>query len=461
MRLIHDLASAALARLDPDARAPIAVAVSGGADSLAALIVTVDWAKRHGRPVLALSVDHRLQPQSGAWTTQAGEAGRQLGASFQAMSWDAARPATGLPAAARTARHRLLAEAARAAGCAVLVTGHTLDDVRENALMGLGPILEWSPSPVWPEGRDLFLFRPLLSARRDVLRQALAEAGWSWIDDPANDDPAHPRTRARRLVQEGAAPQAALLADAAGSARSAAFQAGMIVIPRSSIASTGFAAARRTIGAAAVCAGGAVAPPRGASLDRLTERLQSGQRFRASLAGARIEAGDDVRFVREAGEKARGGLAPLAMGAGSLAVWDGRFEVEALGKDIEVRALAGSFRRLSAAERRALAGLPAALRPALPAILDQAGELSCPILAPASHVRVRSLVEGRFQGVCGVFLNERAACDAVRVAKWDPEAYLGMQVRLAAEWNNDLGPVSDLVGTSGASGERGEIYEPA
>src|SRR5262249_20884789 len=123
-------------------------------------------------------------------------------------AWEGAKPATGLPTAARGARHALLADAARTAGARVILMGHTRDDVLEAAVMRregvrLGGLAEWSPSPVLPEGRGGFLFRPLLGVRRAALREILAQDGWTWIEDPANQDLRHPRARARALMAAG------------------------------------------------------------------------------------------------------------------------------------------------------------------------------------------------------------------------------------------------------------------
>ena len=186
-----------------DLKTPIAVAVSGGGDSLAALLAAKAWADRHGRRVLALTVDHGLQPQSAAWTRfAAGETAARLGADFRALTWDGPKPCAGLPAAARRARHRLIAEAARRAGARVVVFGHTADDILEAELMKaegarLGGLREWAPSPVWPQGRGVFLLRPLLELRRAAIRDVLLQAGETWIDDPANEDPRSTRARAR------------------------------------------------------------------------------------------------------------------------------------------------------------------------------------------------------------------------------------------------------------------------
>ena len=87
----------------------------------------------------------------------------------------------------------------------------------------LGRLREWSPSPVWPEGREVFLLRPLLDTRRAVIRAWLTARGERWIDDPANADPAQTRARARLAIGGGGETLAADdddgaadLADAAG-----------------------------------------------------------------------------------------------------------------------------------------------------------------------------------------------------------------------------------------------------
>ena len=68
------------ARLMPRAEAPLAVALSGGGDSLALLDLTMAWAARRGRRVIALTVDHQLNPESAAWTEAAGRSARAMSA---------------------------------------------------------------------------------------------------------------------------------------------------------------------------------------------------------------------------------------------------------------------------------------------------------------------------------------------------------------------------------------------
>jgi tRNA(Ile)-lysidine synthase len=399
-------------RLNPASPRPVAVALSGGGDSVALLLAAQAWAQARGRPLLALTVDHGLQAQSAAWSEACATLAGQLGVEFRALAWDGPKPERGLPAAARAARHRLLAEAARAAGARVILAGHTADDVAEAQAMRQagsttpGP-REWSPSPVWPQGRGLFLLRPLLGLRRAVLREWLAARGQGWIEDPANADLRYARARARAALAGGAAiaPEDAGPLMLAAACRVEPW--GEIVLARAALRAADPRAAARLLGVAAVCAGGGARPPTAAARARLAASLAGERPVAASLAGARIAADAEMlRIVREAGEARRGGLAPRALPPGEPVVWDGRFELCAAAPGLEVRPLAGLARRLPAAQRRALAALPAAARPALPAVVGPAG-VSCPLLG-GGEASAASLVGARLRAAAGLIDREPA-----------------------------------------------------
>ena len=85
-------------RLRTHIAAPLAVAFSGGGDSLALLLAAKAWADANGRRLLALTVDHGLNPASTDWTRWCGETAERLGVAFQALRWEGAKPAAGLPA---------------------------------------------------------------------------------------------------------------------------------------------------------------------------------------------------------------------------------------------------------------------------------------------------------------------------------------------------------------------------
>jgi tRNA(Ile)-lysidine synthase len=414
---VRGLSAAALdRRLDPSLSQPVAVAVSGGGDSLAALVLTKAWADAHGRRVVVLHVDHGLQAASADWRDFTAAAAARLGAGFRALAWTGEKPARGLAAAARDARHALIAGAARDAGAAVVVFGHTADDLAEAALMraegsSLGAPREWSPSPAWPEGRGVFLLRPLLSARRAAIREALAAAGWAWIDDPANADPHSARARARQQIDAAGAVPCVAADDGAAAALAGAAgldEAGVIRLDRASFRAAPAAAGRRVLAAAMLSAGGGSRPPRRARTAALAARLAEPDAFTATLAGAKLIATQAVAVVvRDAGETARGGQARQALGDEPL-VWDGRFELTARRAGLVVRPLKGAQRRLDPAAG-SLAAIAAPARGAAPAIEDAAGALTCPILAGDCPVVAKCLVGARFLAACGAVWKEPAA----------------------------------------------------
>jgi tRNA(Ile)-lysidine synthase len=126
----------------------------------------------------------------------------------------------------------------------------------------------------------------------------------------------------------------------------------------------------------------------------------------ATLAGVRVHVGaQSVRIVRDAGEAARGGLAPLRLTVGTPAAWDGRYELVARIPGLEVRRLAGLAGRLPRDEKAVLAALPAAARPGLPAIVHPAGEVTSPVLgvSPADAV---ALTEARLLAAAGLIQRE-------------------------------------------------------
>lgn len=394
------------------AGAPLAVALSGGGDSLALLHLAKTWADRAGRTLVALTVDHRLQPASGAWSAFAADRARRLGVEARVLPWLGEKPPSGLPAAARAARHALLADAARAAGAAVILMGHTADDVLEAELMraagsGAPSPRSWSPSPAWPEGRGVFLLRPLLRHRRAALRALLAGLGETWIDDPANDDPRYARTLARRRLARTDAPRPSIV-DAwpawpgLGAVRQGV--GGELTQPRAVLA----AADRSVLGALALCAAGTARPPAAAALDRVAGRLERGDDFVAGLGGARIEArGGTVLVCREAGERLRRGLEAAPHPAGR-SVFDGRFELDLRAEGCRVGFLGGLAARLPAGQRAALRRVPAAARGALPATLSPDGEVSCPPLDQTGAASARPLCDARLRATLGGVSDEAA-----------------------------------------------------
>ncbi len=389
------------ARLDPNSTAPIAVALSGGGDSVALLIAARRWAQTTGRPLICLTVDHRLSPLSSAWAATCADRARRLGVAHRTLAWTGAKPVTGLPAAARAARHRLLAQAAREAGASVILVGHTADDRLEaRAMRAEGSTVSeprsWSPSPAWPEGRGVFLLRPLIDIRRAAIRRGLAERGETWLDDPANADEASLRARVRRRIADGGEADRSLEpADASTLFRAATVGwAGDLHIELEALRAASTPSRGRFLNAALVCAAGGMSPPRGAALDRLWARVAAGTRVAATLAGARVESdGRVVRLMRDDGA--------IPASAWRDGVFDRRHAIDHAS---DVFALGGHMAGLDRPQRETLKALPPAVRRALPATRREDGSVSCPLL----DGRGRSLVADRLAAACGAFVREAA-----------------------------------------------------
>jgi tRNA(Ile)-lysidine synthase len=398
-------------RLLRDADQPLALALSGGGDSLALALIAAEWAAEARRQLLILNVDHRLQPQSGAWSQACAAIARRLGAGFQALSWDGPKPAAGLPAAARDVRHALLAEAARGAGARVILMGHTADDVLEaQAMRAEGSTTPdpraWAPSPAWPEGRGIFLLRPLLGVRRAALRDWLTARGETWIEDPANLDLRSARARARTTAAQAASPE---LVEAApiDLAETCRFDpGGGVHLPREAMRAAALDGAQAFVGIAAVCVGGKDKRPATDKLRRAAEILRGSAALTTTLAGARVEAGqDEISFLREPGEAKRGGLATLYLTPGHGVVWDGRFEITASRPGLHVDRLEGFTLRLTKGEQNALKALDPKARLSLPVIVD-GQSYACPVLTSVKGVAVRPLVEERLWAACGLIERE-------------------------------------------------------
>jgi tRNA(Ile)-lysidine synthase len=192
----------------------LVIAVSGGPDSTALLWLVSRWRKslKQGPKLVAVTVDHGLRKEAKREAAQVAKLARRLGLSHKTLRWQGRKPATGLQAAARGARYRLLAAAANDLGARAMLIAHTLDDQAETVLIrltrgsGIGGLAAMARTSHVPGG-EIMLVRPLLDVPKARLVAALRKARVAYADDPTNRDPrfARPRLRAAMpaLEREG------------------------------------------------------------------------------------------------------------------------------------------------------------------------------------------------------------------------------------------------------------------
>ncbi|MEA2757102.1 MAG: tRNA(Ile)-lysidine synthase [Aliidongia sp.] len=190
-----------MAPLGPFEPAPhVAVAVSGGADSVALTLLADRWARVQGGSITALTVDHRLRPTSSREARALGECLRRRSIAHDILVWHGPYPQHDVQAAARTARYRLLGDWCRGRGVLHLLTAHHRNDQAETFVLrlargsGVAGLACIAPIVEEPHFR---LLRPLLDVPSEQLRATLRSAGEVWNEDPSNADLRFARARVR------------------------------------------------------------------------------------------------------------------------------------------------------------------------------------------------------------------------------------------------------------------------
>jgi len=317
----------------------VLLAVSGGPDSMALLLLARAWAEAPGRPALvAATVDHQLRRESAEEARTVTAWCERLGVGHRVLTWEGEKPATRIQELARQARYRLLAACAREIGAGAIVAAHHADDQVETILLrltrGSGVAGLAGMAPI-SRREDLTLGRPLLGLSKSTLTAICSAAGQPFLRDPSNEDPRFARTGLRRtaalLAENGFGAKAALLlaaraarADAA-LARAADELAASSLIERdersSRFRAAPLAAASEELTLRVVCSEiqrlsgrTRLRLERAESLTgRLRRRTAAGEGFAATLAGAALVAkGDVLTFEREPPRRA-----PRPLRAGS------------------------------------------------------------------------------------------------------------------------------------------------
>lgn len=196
---------AGMQELLPTPPAHLAVAVSGGADSMALCLLTQKWAQQYNITLHALTVDHQLRPESTAEAEQVKHWLAAKGISHHTLTWQGKKPLANIQAAAREARYQLMADWCKQHHIHHLLLAHHLDDQAETFLIRLGrgsgidglaamhPISHYN---------GLTLLRPLLAISKMHLIAFLRTHHQDWIEDPSNNKPQYTRTRMRAMLPQ-------------------------------------------------------------------------------------------------------------------------------------------------------------------------------------------------------------------------------------------------------------------
>ena len=303
----------------------IGLAVSGGPDSLALLLLATEFANQHAahERFVVYSVDHGLRPEAAGEVAYVTDTARKLGFAARALKWEGPKPTTGIQQAARTARYGLIAEAMAADETEILLTAHHLGDQAETVLMRLahGSGIEGLRGmDYFAEIAGLVVVRPLLGVDPAELAQIVAASGLKPVIDPSNTDTDYERVRWRQILPQLAAlgldarrlsrfadrmrdADRALVAMAAAVETGLDPDAGTRSVTRAVLLRAPRAVAIRVMATLLDEVGGGQKPHDLASVEALTDRLRTVAALkRTSLHGCLIESdGTTVVVAREPG----------------------------------------------------------------------------------------------------------------------------------------------------------------
>lgn len=183
----------------------VLLAVSGGPDSVALMLLASRWASgRPGTPRISVAtVDHRLRRESSQEAAAVAAWAGALGLDHATLVWDGPKPKARIQELARERRYELLLTHAREIGAEVVATAHHSDDQAETILFRLlrgSGIAGLAGMAATIERGGCLISRPLLGYAKDDLVAFCEAAAHPYLRDPSNADPAFARTRIRDLL---------------------------------------------------------------------------------------------------------------------------------------------------------------------------------------------------------------------------------------------------------------------
>ncbi len=316
------------------------VAISGGSDStglLLALARAVRSRRDHDVSLCAATIDHALRAGSADEALDVAALCARYSIPHTIRRWTDDKPVTGIAAAARQARYRLLADAAVEFGADAIVTAHTRDDQDETIAMrsarnpdeeALG-LAGMAPATLY--GSRIWILRPFLSCRREDIRAFIRTEQEGWIDDPSNLDPRYERVRTR-LSLASTASKPDLVTDASARRRELSSAAADVLsthgaIHANAVAQLGNEALlcgkdilRYTIAGLLAVMGGVSHRPGKAVMDKVMTFSTAGY-GRMTASRCLLQRRREGLFIMRENRA----ILPLVLRPGETGVWDGRY----------------------------------------------------------------------------------------------------------------------------------------
>ncbi|MGJ8544511.1 MAG: tRNA lysidine(34) synthetase TilS [Sulfitobacter sp.] len=325
----------------PNPPEKLGVAISGGGDSTALLLLSAKFCAAHSTELFAVTVNHNLRPEAAQEAAQVAQLCRDLGVPHEVLQWHDTQPSGNLQGKAREGRYQLMADWALSCGITQVALGHTADDQAETVLLniarrsGADGLSGMRPRRL---SRGVTWLRPLLPVQRETLRAYLRGEGIGWAEDPSNEDMSYDRIKARKAMAAlaGLGIDANVLSEVAGNmaeVRKAlnwqtftaareitTINRGAVVLCERRLRILPEEIQRRLMLRALAWVGGAGYPPRRAAMKKLLLSITARQT--STLAGCQVVSHMGLTWVFREYQAVRDTVA----NAGAL--WDGRWRLQ-------------------------------------------------------------------------------------------------------------------------------------
>lgn len=379
----------------------LGVAVSGGGDSVALLVLLHRLSAEDGFDLSCVTVDHGLRPEAASEAQEVARLCAALAVPHRTLHWRGWDKTGNTQNAARMARYALMADWAQTQAISTILLGHTLDDQAETVVMRLARgagVDGLSAMAGTRTAHGIVWSRPLLGISRAALRAFLRAEGIAWSEDPSNDDTKFERIKVRQILEVlaplGIEPAGlAQVAQHMASAREAldmqtcataksivSLAGGGLRITYDRFEALPPEIARRLILGALQWISGAPYAPRGRSLAIALQAVRdSGS---ATLDGCHLQRKNDALWVFREYKAVRD------LSSRPDALWDGRWVISGPARTGQtVRALGETG--LAECPKWREMGLPRALLRATPAIWDDRGLCAAPVAGNAGLWRAQ------------------------------------------------------------------------